>query len=387
MATRDASEPGGLGLFAGTRPHRFLHQLDESGAVNQFDRVVGGELVRRQREGPRGDEEALVAAGVVDRAEELLELGRADDPSPEVLALDDPEEAIAADPQIDPLVPGTADLARPRSPAPRRSRRRTPRTPSGSARPSCESFRSARRACCRILSACSFPSRTRSRIDRHSSSALARSAASSRSISIDLEQRVLDRVVEPEPLGLGQRILIAAEDGILQVLDGPGQLRVRADRGGIVTISNARPEQALTTRGQRGRGRRHFGRITLGLQPIEQHRRAPGSKTLHRPQSPQPCKHATYQTGGTTGRDGRNPHFRYARSRGCPQEKSRPSTNSVAILFGGQARASRNRDSSPPVAEEATRTRGFGRLMTIAQASRSVGALCLAFGREDRIYW
>ena len=34
-------------------------------------------------------------------------------------------------------------------------------------------------------------------------------------IAIDLEQGVLDRVVEPGPLGLGQLILIAPEDRIL----------------------------------------------------------------------------------------------------------------------------------------------------------------------------
>src|ERR1700733_7569793 len=47
-----ASKPGGLGLLAGARAHRFLDQLDQPRAVDQLDRVVGRELVGGERECP-----------------------------------------------------------------------------------------------------------------------------------------------------------------------------------------------------------------------------------------------------------------------------------------------------------------------------------------------
>ena len=47
---------------------------------------------------------------MVDRAQELLELGRADDASLVVLALDDRQQVLAAEPQVGPLVAGAADL-------------------------------------------------------------------------------------------------------------------------------------------------------------------------------------------------------------------------------------------------------------------------------------
>ena len=71
--------------------------------------MLGDELLGGEREGPGGDEEPLVAAGVVDRAQELLELGRADDAPAVVLALDDREQAAATDAQVGPLVAGAAD--------------------------------------------------------------------------------------------------------------------------------------------------------------------------------------------------------------------------------------------------------------------------------------
>src|SRR6266550_4392909 len=91
------SEPGRLGLAMGAGADGLMDQLDQAGAVDQLDRVLGDELLGGQREGPGGDEEALVAAGVVDRAEELLELGRADDAPAVVLALHDRKLAAAAD--------------------------------------------------------------------------------------------------------------------------------------------------------------------------------------------------------------------------------------------------------------------------------------------------
>src|SRR5215208_4484953 len=86
-----------------------LNELDEPGAVDQLDGVVGDELLGGERESPRGDEEPLVAAGVVDGAQELLELGRADDAAAVVLALDDREQAVAPDAEVGPLVAGPPD--------------------------------------------------------------------------------------------------------------------------------------------------------------------------------------------------------------------------------------------------------------------------------------
>ena len=47
---------------------------------------------------------------MMDRAEKLLKLGRAHDPSAMVFALDDPEQAVASDTKVDPLVAGPADM-------------------------------------------------------------------------------------------------------------------------------------------------------------------------------------------------------------------------------------------------------------------------------------
>src|SRR5947209_1947437 len=82
------SEPGRLGLATGAGAHRLLDQFDEPGAVDQLDRVRGDEFLGSQREGPGGDEEPFVAAVVVDRPQELLQLRRADHPLLGVLALD-----------------------------------------------------------------------------------------------------------------------------------------------------------------------------------------------------------------------------------------------------------------------------------------------------------
>ena len=104
-----ASEPGRLRLLRAPGPSL---PAPARRAGDRRSARSGGRrrTVGRQRESPRGDKEALVAAGVVDRAEELLDLGRADDAAAlGVLALDDPPEAIAADPQVNPLVAGAAD--------------------------------------------------------------------------------------------------------------------------------------------------------------------------------------------------------------------------------------------------------------------------------------
>ena len=104
-------------------------QLDEPWAVDELDRVFGGELLGRERERARRDEEALVAVGVMDRAQKFLEDRRADDRLPVILALNDGKEPIiAAKPKVGPFVAGAADLLDLVSPASRRARRRTPRT-------------------------------------------------------------------------------------------------------------------------------------------------------------------------------------------------------------------------------------------------------------------
>ena len=43
-------------------------------------------------------------------------------------------------------------------------------------------------------------------------------------IAIDLEERVVDRVLQPRPLGAGQLVVVAPENGVLQMLDRAGEL-------------------------------------------------------------------------------------------------------------------------------------------------------------------
>ncbi len=75
-------------------------------------------------------------------------------------------------------------------------------------------------------------------------------------VAIDLEQRVVDRVVQPRPLGPGQLVLVAPEDGVLQVLEGAGQLAGRCDRRSLLLVRGGRPEQALLRDGSRPETRR-----------------------------------------------------------------------------------------------------------------------------------
>src|SRR5438477_12354104 len=72
------SEPGRLGGSLAFRTEGLVDEFDEPRAVDQFDRVLGGELLGGDREGAGGDEEALVAEGVMDRPQEFLEFGGAD---------------------------------------------------------------------------------------------------------------------------------------------------------------------------------------------------------------------------------------------------------------------------------------------------------------------
>ena len=81
---------------------------------------------------------------------------------------------------------------------------------------------------------------------RTSSSWRAASAAScAAQVAIDLEQRVVDRVVEPRPLGAGQLVVVAPEDGVLQVLDRAGELGERCDRRRVFLVGSRGPEQSL----------------------------------------------------------------------------------------------------------------------------------------------
>ena len=73
-------------------PRAWLTSSMSRGPVNQLDRVLGGELLGRERERAGGDEEALVAERVMDGAQELLEHRRADHAALVVLALDDGEQ-------------------------------------------------------------------------------------------------------------------------------------------------------------------------------------------------------------------------------------------------------------------------------------------------------
>ena len=87
-----------------------LDKLNESRAVDELDRVLSGELLGRERERAGGDEEAFVAEGVVDCAQEFLESGRADYAALVVLALDDGKESVGtAEAEVGALVSGAAD--------------------------------------------------------------------------------------------------------------------------------------------------------------------------------------------------------------------------------------------------------------------------------------
>ena len=77
----------------------------------------------------------------------------------------------------------------------------------------------------RSRSVFSRPARIASRSVAISAAAASRSdGVGTLEVAIDLEQRVLDRVVEPRSFGAGQLVLIATEDGVLEVLHGPCQL-------------------------------------------------------------------------------------------------------------------------------------------------------------------
>ncbi len=105
-------------------------------------------------------------------------------------------------------------------------------------------------------------------------------------VTIDLEECVVDRVVETRPLGTGQLVRVAPEDGIVQVFDRAGQLVEGSDRRRVFLVCGRDPKQSLCARspcaGESSRG--EFGR--LGFEPIENHRGALRSEALRHGRSP-----------------------------------------------------------------------------------------------------
>ena len=91
--TETKLEPGGLRIAFRTWSKGLLDELNQAWAVDQLHGVIRGELFGREGEGSGADEETLMASGVLDRAEKLLEVGGAHDPPAVILALHDSEQA------------------------------------------------------------------------------------------------------------------------------------------------------------------------------------------------------------------------------------------------------------------------------------------------------
>ena len=100
----------GRGFAAGFRAQGAGDELDQARAVDELDRVFGGELLSGERECARRDEESFVAAGVMDCAQKFLKLRRADRGLPVIFALNDGNEPIiAAKEQVGPEIAGAAN--------------------------------------------------------------------------------------------------------------------------------------------------------------------------------------------------------------------------------------------------------------------------------------
>ena len=67
-------------------------------------------------------------------------------------------------------------------------------------------------------------------------------------VALDLEQGVVDRVVQPGALGPCELVVVAAEGRVFQVLQRAGQLGRSADRGRVVLVRGARPQDPLSGR-------------------------------------------------------------------------------------------------------------------------------------------
>ena len=213
----------------------------------------------------------------MDRAQELLELGRADDPHPlaVILALDDPEQAVATDAEVGPLVPRAADLLdlvaerfknlgdellEPFGGQVRELRE----LQVGPFRLAAEPFRP-------LLGVTDLVAdRLKIALDLREFRAFEPPA-----VALDLEQGVFDRVVQPGPLGACELVLIPPENGVMQVLERSGQLAGRADRRRVVLVRGGGPENPLPGR---RRGRQPG---CLLSQPLQHHCCALRSQTLH----------------------------------------------------------------------------------------------------------
>src|SRR5262249_34719860 len=101
-------EPRGFRVAPGSRAKGFLNELDQPRTIDELDRVRGDELLRGERKGACGDEESLVAARVVDGAQKLLEIGRADDAAGVILALDDRAQTTAVSAEVGTLITAAA---------------------------------------------------------------------------------------------------------------------------------------------------------------------------------------------------------------------------------------------------------------------------------------
>ena len=241
-----------------------------------------------ERERAGRDEEALVAASVVDRSQKLLELGRADQALLVILALDDGDSPSRREAEGRRPRRPSRRLSRLRNRASRRARRRTPRMTRGESEASWASFRSARRACWIRFSISSRAARIVDPQARalHPRTAPISSAAACEQITIDLEEGVVDRVVQPRPLGAGQLVVVAPEDGVLRGARSRRQAR-RAEviAGASSCVRGRLPEQALRA-ARLGRDRAAVRPASLRLEPVQNHRGTLWSQALHHSASP-----------------------------------------------------------------------------------------------------
>ena len=105
--------------------------------------------------------------------------------------------------------------------------------------------------------------------------------------TIDLEEGVLDRVVEPGSLGTRQLVFKPPEDRVPQMFESTRKLRLGGDHGRLFAVRSGGPEQSLASCDRPGRWRRALLRLGRAcLQPLQQHRGTLGTQTLHRFQTP-----------------------------------------------------------------------------------------------------
>src|SRR5271157_4164387 len=284
---RAGSEPGGLGFASGTGAQGLLNQLDQSGSVDQLNRMIGDELLGRKGKRAGGDKKPLVAAGMVDGAQELLKFGRAHDAAFVVLALHDRQHVLAAQAQVGALIAGAAgllDLVAQRLEqlghelleGLGRQRRQLRKLELGPARLRALLFERLAPVANRL-----------SHVGNLGRKALAQGGVGPIEITIDLEEGVLDRVVEPGSPGTRQLVCKPPEDRVPKMFESTRKLRLGADRGRLFAVRIGGPEQSLAKCDRPGLSRRallHLGRSCP--QPLQQHRGTLGTQTLHRFRTP-----------------------------------------------------------------------------------------------------